>query len=46
MSANITSRLGKRAILGNVDIEFQGERYTERDGIFYGETSPSPMGIV
>ena len=23
---------------GSVDIEFQGERYTEKDGIFYGET--------
>ena len=24
--------------LGDVDIEFQGERYTEKDGIFYGGT--------
>ena len=24
--------------LGSVDIEFQGERYTEKDGVFYGDT--------
>ena len=23
---------------GSVDIEFQGERYTEKDGVFYGDT--------
>ena len=24
--------------LGRVDIEFQGQRYTEKDGVFYGDT--------
>ena len=24
--------------LGSVDIEFQGERYTEKDGVFYGDS--------
>ena len=24
--------------LGSVDIEFQGQRYTEKDGVFYGDT--------
>ena len=23
---------------GSVDIEFQGQRYTEKDGVFYGDT--------
>ena len=25
-------------MLGSVDIEFQGRRYTEKDGVFYGDT--------
>ena len=24
--------------LGSVDIEFQGQRYTEKDGVFYGDS--------
>ena len=28
---------------GSVDIEFQGQRYTEKDGVFYGDRFTPPL---
>ena len=30
--------VGQTGTFGSVDIEFQGQRYTEKDGVFYGDT--------
>ena len=35
-SANHTVQ--QTGMLGSVDIEFQGRRYVEKDGVFYGDT--------